>query len=80
MLPEYQGQGCGGILIRSGLEIVDAACARAELEATPQGKPVYERYGFEEVDEMVFKLEEYGSKGTQVSTCMIRDLQTAKPK
>ena len=77
VLPEYQGQGCGRMLIKSGLEIVDAAGARAELEATPQGKPVYERYGFKEVDEIVFELEDYGSKGTQITTCMMRDLQMA---
>ena len=76
VLPEYQSQGCGRMLIKSGLEIVDAAGAKAELEATPQGKPIYERYGFKEVDAIVFELEEYGSKETQITTCMIRDLKT----
>lgn len=78
MLPEYQGQGCGRTLIKSGLEIVDAAGARTELEATPQGKLVYERYGFREVDEIIFELEGYGSEGRQVTTCMMRDAQLAK--
>ena len=78
VLPEYQGQGCGRMLIMSGLEIVDAAGARAELEATPYGKPVYERYGFRKLDEIVFELEKYGSEGRQVTTCMMRDVQMAK--
>ena len=66
------------MLIKSGLKSVDAAGARAELEATPQGKLVYERYGFREVDEIVFELEGYGSEGRQVTTCMMRDVQLAK--
>ena len=55
---------------------MDAAGARAELEATPQGKPIYDRYGFREVDQIVFELEGYGHQGTQITTCMIRDVQT----
>ena len=65
------------MLIKSGLEIVDAVGARAELEATPHGKPVYARYGFREVDEIVFELESYGSEGKQITTCMIREGQMA---
>ena len=64
------------MLIKFGLGIVDAAGARAELEATPQGKPIYDRYGFREVDQIVFELEGYGHQGTQIMTCMIRDVQT----
>ena len=75
VLPEFQGQGCGKMLIKHGLDIVDAKGARAELEATPHGKPVYERYHFLEVDEIIFEMEKYGSTGRQVTTCMIRDAQ-----
>lgn len=79
MLPEYQGQGCARLLIKHGLDVVDAAGARAELEATPQGKPVYERYSFREIDQIVLHLEEYGHNGTQITTCMIRDVQATRP-
>ena len=46
------------MLVKFGPGIVDAAGARAELEATHQGKPIYDRYGFREVDQMVFLFEE----------------------
>ena len=65
------------MLIKFGLDIVDGLGARAELEATPHGKPVYERYGFREIDEIVFDMEMYGGEGRQVTTCMVRDAQVA---
>jgi GNAT superfamily N-acetyltransferase len=45
--PRYRGQGIGTALLERALEHVDSrgvACAR--LDATPQGKPLYQRLGF----------------------------------
>ncbi len=66
------------MLIKHGLNVVDTVGARAELEATPQGKPVYERYGFREIDQIVLQLKDYDHEGTQITTCMIRDVQASR--
>lgn len=43
---EYQGKGAGGLMIRYGVEKADEAEVEAYLDASPSGRPVYERYGF----------------------------------
>lgn len=40
------------------LDIADAEGVKAYLEATPAGKPVYEKMGFREVDSLEFNLDE----------------------
>ncbi len=49
--------------MRWGLEKADKNGERAYLEASPDGKPVYEHYGFEEVERLVVDL---GGKGSKV--------------
>lgn len=61
------------MLIKSGLETIDAQKAKVFLEATPQGRPLYEKYGWKFVDEMTFDLDDYGCSGVQKVTCMMRD-------
>lgn len=58
--PEYQGKGAGGKLLRWGLERSDADGTETYLEASPAGKPVYERFGFKEEDRLVVDLEGKG--------------------
>ena len=48
------------MLLRSGLEKIDAESAKAWLEATPQGRTLYEKFGWKVVDEMMFDLQNYG--------------------
>jgi len=48
VVPEGQGKGLGGALLRSGLEKVDRASMPAFLESSkPENIPIYQRYGFE---------------------------------
>ncbi|KAH8679670.1 acetyltransferase-like protein [Tricladium varicosporioides] len=58
--PEYQGKGAAGKLLRWGIEKVDEEGVEAYLEASPDGKPIYEYLGFEEVDRLVVELEGKG--------------------
>lgn len=58
--PEYQGKGAGGKLLRWGLERSDADGTETYLEASPAGKPVYERFGFKEEDRLVVDLQGKG--------------------
>jgi len=56
VLPEYQGRGAAGMLMRWGTERADHEGVEAYLEASPVGKPVYEHFGFGEVDRVVIPL------------------------
>ncbi|MCJ1481956.1 hypothetical protein MMC06_002117 [Schaereria dolodes] len=45
-LPECQGRGAAGQLIRWGLEQADRDGVEAYIEASPVGAPIYERFGW----------------------------------
>jgi GNAT superfamily N-acetyltransferase len=54
--PESQRKGAAGMLLRWGLQRADAeggAGVEAYLEASPEGKPVYEHFGFREMERLV---------------------------
>jgi GNAT superfamily N-acetyltransferase len=51
--PEYRRKGAAGMLMRWGLQKADADEVEAYLEASPEGKPVYEHFGFREVERLV---------------------------
>ncbi|OZJ04495.1 hypothetical protein BZG36_02668 [Bifiguratus adelaidae] len=45
-LPEYQGKGVGSMLLRWGCEQADRDGLQLYLDASPAGKPLYEKHGF----------------------------------
>jgi GNAT superfamily N-acetyltransferase len=51
--PEYRRKGAAGLLLRWGLEKADQEEVEAYLEASPEEKPVYEHFGFREVERLV---------------------------
>lgn len=58
--PQYQGKGAAGQLLRWGIERSDEDGTETYLEASPDGLPIYQRFGFEEVDRLVVELEGKG--------------------
>ncbi|KAF3004474.1 hypothetical protein E8E14_005430 [Neopestalotiopsis sp. 37M] len=56
--PNYHRRGAAKALIVPMLELADSHGITAYLEATPAGKPVYEKLGFRQVDSLEFNLEE----------------------
>lgn len=55
---KYFKRGAAKALIIPMLDIADAQGHRTYLEATPAGKPIYEKFGFQEVDTLEFNLDE----------------------
>lgn len=49
---EHQGKGAGGMMMRWGVEKADEDGVESYLDATPEGKPLYEKCGFR--DELVW--------------------------
>lgn len=56
--PKYFNQGAAKALILPMLEIADSEGRRTYLEATPTGRPLYEKWGFRVVDVLEFNLDE----------------------
>ncbi|RYP11847.1 hypothetical protein DL765_007564 [Monosporascus sp. GIB2] len=56
--PKYFKRGAAKALLTPMLEIADAEGLRTTLEATPTGKPLYEKLGFRKVDVLKFDLSQ----------------------
>ena len=52
-LPEHQGRGAGGKLIRWGLEQADRDGLATYVEAFAAGVPVYEHFGWKNLSKVV---------------------------
>lgn len=64
---EVKGLGTGRKLVEWGLEKVDADGCEAYLEASPEGRGLFERFGFRVVDRLVYL------DGAYVECSMVRD-------
>ena len=58
--PDHHRRGAGGLLGKWGLEKADEAGVEAYLEASPMGRPLYERWGFEPVKDISLDLRRWG--------------------
>ena len=54
--PAWQGKGAAGKLMRWGLEKADADGLETYIEASPDGKSIYEHFGFREVERLIVDL------------------------
>ncbi|TGJ80217.1 hypothetical protein E0Z10_g8530 [Xylaria hypoxylon] len=76
--PKYHRRGAAKALLAPMLAIADAAGLRSYLEATPGGRPIYEKLGFRAVDVKEFDLDAltHGKmRGIYKLAIMIRDPQ-----
>ncbi|KAH8698934.1 acyl-CoA N-acyltransferase [Talaromyces proteolyticus] len=69
---EHQGKGIGKALLQWGLDQADRLGLIAYLEATQEGRPLYEKYGFEPVKEDIFRFSSPDFEGELAYTIMIR--------
>ncbi|KAK0754313.1 N-acetyltransferase-like protein [Schizothecium vesticola] len=53
-LPEFQGLGAGSALLRQGCELADSLGLPSWLAASPEGYPVYRKFGYQNVAVMDF--------------------------
>lgn len=51
--PSHRGKGAAGILIRWGIEQAEKDRVPAYLEAGVMGRPIYERYGFVQMGDLL---------------------------
>lgn len=55
----YQGRGAGGMLMGWGVERADEEGVECYLDATPEGKHLYEKFGFKDISTLCFFNETY---------------------
>ncbi|KAI0207035.1 hypothetical protein F4808DRAFT_19304 [Astrocystis sublimbata] len=76
--PKYHRRGAGRALLVPVLAIADAVGLRTYVEATPAGRPLYEKLGFREVENIALNAAAATAgrvKGTSVLSIMIREPQ-----
>lgn len=75
-LPEHHRRGIGAMHLRWGSEIADELGIPCYLESSPMGRPLYERMGYEVVEDLPFDAKKWGSDRDLPHSCMLRP---AKP-
>ena len=70
--PDYQRRGVGKLLMEWGLDVADREGLSCRLQATPQGRGLYSKCGFENVGNMDIDMSKYGGKGIYRYVCMLR--------
>ncbi|KAI1089322.1 hypothetical protein F5B19DRAFT_381590 [Rostrohypoxylon terebratum] len=73
--PKYHRRGVAKAMMLPMLAVADACGLKVYLEATPDGKPVYEKLGFREIDHLTFDLKKLtgGSEETYKISIMVRE-------
>jgi hypothetical protein len=61
------------MLIRPALEAADEAGAKAYVEASPFGLPLYLKHGWEPVDELVIDIRPHGGPDIEVEKLLMRE-------
>jgi GNAT superfamily N-acetyltransferase len=70
--PAHRRKGHGAMLLQHILTQADEYRLEVYLEASEEGKLLYEKFGFQLISEKDFHLEKYGGFGTDRNTIMIR--------
>jgi GNAT superfamily N-acetyltransferase len=72
--PNHHRKGAGAKLVKWGTDLADEQGIECYLEASIEGRPLYERLGFRVVKEMSFNLRDFGRPdlGNDVNCIMIR--------
>ncbi|KAK8079832.1 hypothetical protein PG997_007650 [Apiospora hydei] len=71
--PSYQGRGLSTALLKPMLDLADQQGITAYLEALENATPVYEKWGFKKVDEIVYDESKTGHEGVRRIDIMLRE-------
>ncbi|TFB02742.1 hypothetical protein CCMA1212_005381 [Trichoderma ghanense] len=71
--PDHQRRGAGGMSLQWGTAEADRLGLVSYLEASEEGRPLYERYGFKEVGRIVVDLSRWGGTEPATAYLMLRE-------
>lgn len=75
--PDHKGRGAGSMLLKWGAEEADRLGLESYLEASPEGKSLYEKRGFEVLDTFVADFSKWGGPKEHGSALMLRPASKA---
>lgn len=67
---EQRGRGAGSLLVRWGIDLSETMGLPCYLQASEQGRRLYQHRGFKDIDTVTFNLEDYGLDGIETMTEM----------
>jgi predicted GNAT family N-acyltransferase len=70
---QHRQRGAGSLLVQWGIEQSGATGLPCYLQASEQGRRLYEHYGFQEIDTVEYNLSDYGLEGVEKMTEMLRE-------
>lgn len=70
--PKHQRRGVGAVLLKQCLEKADSLGLPVFLESGVNGRPLYERHGFEVIRDFGFDPRDYGGRSDAPHWCMLR--------
>lgn len=71
--PDHQRRGAGSKCLEWGTAEADRLGLVSYLEASEEGRPLYEKFGFKEVDRIVVDLSKWGSPIEATAYLMARE-------
>ena len=77
--PSQQRRGAGTLLLRWGMDVADDAGLPCYLEATSAGYHLYQKVGFEAIDNIDLDMSEWGLDYEPRFVCMIRPAKIRLP-
>ena len=73
VIPEYQRQGIGSLLLQWGLKKADGLRAKIWLSSTLKAASTYEKHGWKVVQTYDVDLGKYGGEGIYTRSWMLRE-------
>ena len=70
--PAHKRRGAGSMILRWGAEEADRLGLESYLEASPEGKPLYEKSGFVGVDDFTVDMSQWGGPESHTTVLMRR--------
>ncbi|OCL06694.1 hypothetical protein AOQ84DRAFT_342958 [Glonium stellatum] len=70
--PDHRHRGAAGLLVQWGIDIIDRDGLEAYVDASADGKPLYERFGFEQLREVVYEYSDSDLNVRETHYCMLR--------
>jgi hypothetical protein len=77
---QHRQRGAGSMLVRWGIELSETTGLPCYVQASEQGRRLYQHHGFEEIGTVEFNLSEYGLHGIERMTEMTRGSWSEVPE
>ena len=78
--PRHHRKGAGSMLLQQGLDKADRLGLPSYLDASVNGKPLYERFGFKAIATIPFDGRQYGGRSEGKHHIMVRPAQSLEQR